>query len=85
MTQEQFERAVVISERIRALEAVKKEIEKKSERRLSYCYRTSGGDYKEMSVLTLMPIAKLLDKYDNQIRKDIDDEINALHKEVEEL
>lgn len=85
MTQKQFDRAVAISQRLQALEVVKKEIEKKSERRLSYCYRTSGGDYREISELTLRHIAKYLDKYDIQIRKDIDDEINALHKEVEEL
>lgn len=85
MTQNQFERAVTISERLQALERVKKEIEKKSERRLSYCYRTSQGDYREISELTLRHIAKYLDKYDNQIRKDIDDEIESLHKEIEEL
>lgn len=85
MTQNQFERAVAISERLQSLEAVKKEIAKKSERRLSYCYRASGGDYREIHELTLRYIAKYLDKYDIQIRKDIDDEINALHKEIEEL
>lgn len=85
MTKEQYERAVVISERLQALEAVKKEIEKKSERRLSYCYRTSGGDYREISELTLRHIDKYLDKYDIQIRKDIDNEIESLHKEIEEL
>lgn len=85
MTTNQFERAVAISKRIQDLEAVKKEIEKKSERRLSYCYRTSGGDYREMSELTLRYIARYLDKYDNQIRKDIDNEIESLHKEIEEL
>lgn len=84
MTQNQFKRAVAISERIQALEVVKKEIEK-SERRLSYCYRTSGGDYREISELTLRHIDKYLDKYDNQIRKDIDDEIESLHKEIEDL
>ena len=85
MTQNQFERAVAISERLQSLEAVKKEIEKKSGRRLSYCYRTSGGDYREISEFTLRHIAKYLDKYDNQIRKDIDNEIESLHKEIEEL
>lgn len=85
MKQEQYERAVVISGRLQALEAVKEEIVKKSNRRLSYCYRTSGGDYREISEVTLRHISKYLDKYDNQIRKDIDDEINALHKEIEEL
>jgi len=85
MTQNQFKRAVAISERLQSLEAVKKAIEKKSERRLSYCYRTSGGDYREISELTLRHIDKYLDKYDIQIRKDIDNEIESLHKEIEEL
>lgn len=85
MKQEQYERAVVISGRLQALEAVKEEIVNKSNIRLSYCYRTSSGDYSEISGYILRHIKKYLDKYDNQIRKDIDDEINALHKEIEEL
>lgn len=85
MKQEQYERAVVISGRLQALETVKEEIVNKSNRRLSYCYRTSSGDYREISGYILGHIKKYLDKYDNQIRKDINDEINALHKEIEEL
>ena len=85
MTQNQFNRAVAISERLQSLEAVKKAIENKAEKRLSYCYRTSSGDYREISELTLRHIDKYLDKYDNQIRKDIDGKIESLHKEIEEL
>lgn len=85
MTQEQFERAVTISARLKDLEELKKEIANKDKHRLTYCYRTSGGDYREINEWKLRCIDKYLDKYDIQIRKDIDDEINVLHKEVEEL
>lgn len=85
MTQEQFERAVTIWARLKDLEELKKEIAKKAEHRLTYCYRTSGGDYREVNEWKLRCIDKYLDKYDIQIRKDIDDEIESLHKEIEEL
>lgn len=85
MTQEQFERAVAIWARLKDLEELKKEIAEKAKHRLTYCYIASSGDYKEVNVWKVRCIDKYLDKYDNQIRKDIDDEINALHKEIEEL
>lgn len=84
MNKEQFDRAVAISDRIRELNETKEEIRNKSERRLTYSYKSDSG-YRIEPEWDMQPIAEILDKYDAIIRQEIDDEIEKLTKEVETL
>ena len=83
MTQEQYNRAVWISERLEELEKVKDEIKETTKHRLWYAYK--GSDWMLASEWKMRYIDKLLDKHDLMIRQEIDEEINKLKKEIETL
>ena len=83
MTDEQFERAVKISIRIKELEEVKKEISETEEHRLSYSYYSSAWQLCPLWVMS--QIRGILDKHDKMIRQEIDEEISTLKEEIKEL
>lgn len=81
MTQEQYNRAVWISERLKELEEVKKEINDPSKHLLTYC----DDNYKPCYRFTMKYISDILDRHDRMIREEIDAEIEKLKKEIETL
>ena len=83
MTPEQYKRAVHISERIKELNEVKKEIEGTDKHRLSYSYYSS--EWRLCGSWVMSQIGEILDKHDLMIRQEIDDEIAALKAEIERL
>lgn len=84
MTTEQYKRAVEINDRISELEKVKKEIKETTKHRLWYAER-SERDWRLTSEWIMLYISKILDKHDEMIRQEIDDEIAALKAEIERL
>lgn len=83
MTQEQYKRAVEIDKRIEELNEVKKEFNSEGEHRLSYIYYSE--DWRVCPLWKMAPISAILDKHDVMIRREIDDEIEKLKKEIETL
>ena len=84
MTQEQYHRAVKISERLEELGQVKKEIEETVKHRLWYAWKCES-DWRLTSEWTMRYISELLDKHDLMIRQEIDEEIEQLKAEIETL
>ena len=88
MTSEQFNRAIEIHNRLEALERVKREItpsynsDKKT--MLSYVEENHSA-YSPCCYSTMRLISELLDKHDEMIRQEIDDEINNLLDEIKTL
>ena len=86
MTQEQFQRAVQINDRLEELARVKKEIDDTSKHRLWYAEKSScGSDWLLTSEWVMRYIGDLLDKHDTAIRQEIDEEIERLKAEIETL
>lgn len=87
MTEEQFNEAVRINNRIGELEEVKKKISLSTYNRLSYIQK--GGsihdDWKIVGEWIMKDISDILDRHDQQIRQEIDEEIEKLKKEIEAL
>lgn len=83
MTQEQYNRAVQISNRLDELEKVKKEIEGAKDHRLWYAEK--GSEWRLTTEWIMRYISELLDKHDLMIRQEIDDEIEKLKKEIATL
>lgn len=81
MEKAKFERAIAISKRIKDLDDVLKEISPKSSHRLSYIDRDNKG----MAEWRMRYIGDLLDKHDEMIRAEIQQEIDSLHAEIETL
>lgn len=85
MTNEQYNRAVVIHKRITELEETLEKIKNTKEHRLYYAYRNCSGDYSTCPDWAMRPISEILDRHDLAIRKEIQDEIDSLNKEIEAL
>lgn len=91
MTQEQLKKAIELNNKLNLLYRLQKEIEGTISHRLSYiekCDRElgySGPDWKPCNIRTFEVIGHILDKHDVQIRKEIEEEINKVMKEIEEL
>ena len=86
MTQEQYKRAVQISNRIETLNNVKKEIEGTRDHRLWYAEKsTTSSDFRLCSEYRMRDISGILDKHDLMIRHEIDEEIERLKAEIESL
>lgn len=86
MTQEQYQRAVMINDRLEELARVKKEIEGTVIHRLWYAEKSlCGSDYRLTSEWVMKYIGNLLDKHDTAIRQEIDEEIERLKAEIETL
>ncbi|MBR0544529.1 MAG: hypothetical protein IIW98_08825 [Bacteroidaceae bacterium] len=84
MTTEQYTRAIQISERLKDLEQVKKAISSTTRNRLTYEREGDRGFYAHPS-WAIKPIGNILDRHDKMIREEIDQEIEALTKEIEAL
>lgn len=84
MTLEQYYKAIGISDRIKELNEVKKEIKDKSAHRLSYSYN-SNNNYILCPEWAMRSISGILDRHDRMIREEIDAEIEKLNKMIEEL
>ena len=82
MTQEQYNRAVWINDRLKELEEVKKEINNPSKHLLTYC---KEDGYKPCYKGIMKNISDIFDRHDKMIREEIDSEIAKLKKEIEEL
>lgn len=87
MDKETYNMAVAISNRLRQLQEVKKKLENTHSHYLTYAEKSDSlGDRDSLCSYYIMEyIGDILDKHDKMIRKEIDDEIAALNKEIEEL
>lgn len=86
MTQKQYQRIIAINERLKDLENVRKELNKSDGRRLIYHMGIgSNGWMCGWAPNAMDPIRDILDKHDLMIRKEIDEEIERLKKEIETL
>jgi hypothetical protein len=84
MTQEQYQRAVMIYDRLIELAQVKKEIDDTSKHRLWYAWK-GESNWRLTSEWVMKYIGDLLDKHDQMIRQEIDNEIERLKAEIETL
>ena len=84
MTQEQYQRALQIGERLDNLARVKKEIDDTTKHRLWYAWK-GESDWRLTSEWVMRYISELLDKHDTAIRQQIDEEIKRLKAEIENL
>ena len=87
MDKETYNRAVAISNRLRQLQKVKEELEDTRDHYLTYAEKANSlGDRDSLCADWIMEhISVMLDKHDKMIRKEIDNEIATLNKEIEEL
>lgn len=86
MTEEQYKRAVQISNSIETLNNVKKEIEGTRDHRLWYAEKSaSSSDFRLCSEYWMRDISDILDKHDLMIRQEIDDKIEQLKAEIKTL
>lgn len=87
MTEKQFNEAVRINNRIGELEKVKKETSSLLNNKLSYIQKGDSirDDWKIVGDWIMRLISDILDRHDVQIRKEIDEEIERLKKEIEAL
>lgn len=81
MTQEQYNRAVFISYRLKELKDVKEEIAGTSSHLLTFCRE----NYTPCAEWKMRKISSILDRHDKMIREEIDAEIENLKKEIEKL
>lgn len=87
MTQEQYNKAIEISEKLKCLEEVQKEINYPNyDHKLAYIELSQIGHNNDWSPCRYIgPISDILDKYDKMIRQEIKDRIEELKKQIEEL
>lgn len=89
MTQEQFNTAIKLHHRLEALSKVKEEIANTTQHRLWYARKRSSSyrsdDWSLASEYRMRDISDILDRHDQMIRQEIDDEIAKITKQIEEL
>lgn len=85
MTQKQYQRAIAIYKRLDELGRVKEEIKGTVTHRLTYSEESGSSGWKVCWPNTMRLINDILDKHDLMIRKEIDEEIERLEKEIETL
>lgn len=87
MTEQQFDEAIRINERIKELEKVKSEISSKVNEKLTYIKKGDSmrDDWEIVGNWIMIGIADILDRHDILIRQEIDEEIAKLKKEIEAL
>ncbi|ROT19609.1 hypothetical protein EEL53_10220 [Muribaculaceae bacterium Isolate-114 (HZI)] len=89
MTQEQFNTAVKLHHRLEALSKVKEEIANTKEHRLWYAKRydpmCGTTQWDTVSEYVVQSISDILDRHDQMIRQEIDNEIAKITKQIEEL
>lgn len=85
MTEQQYNRACQIKDRLSELADVKRIINGTSTHRLYFAYKSSDGDFRCCPDWAMRDISEILDKHDVMIRQEIEEEIERLKKEIEEL
>ena len=89
MTQEQYQRAKQISERLDELSVVKKELENAHQYRLTYEYYSidtySSSKWISCPSWKMDNIREILEKHDVMIRQEIEEEVKKLKSEIEAL
>lgn len=89
MTQEQFNTAIKLHHRLEALSKVKEEIADSKKHRLwyaeSYSPMCGTTQWDTVSECAMHDISDILDRHDQMIRQEIDDEIAKITKQIEEL
>lgn len=85
MTKEQYDRAIQINSRLEELRKVKEEITPSCKRFLTYARVIPGGEQELCYRNYMSLISTLLDKHDEMIRQEIDEEIAKLKAEIETL
>ncbi len=89
MTQEQFNTAIKLHHRLEALSKVKEEIADSKKHRLWYVKRhdpmCGTTKWNTVSKYAMRDISDILDRHDQMIRQEIDDEIAKITKQIEEL
>ncbi len=89
MTQEQFYTAIKLHHRLEALAKVKEGIENTKEHRLWYAEKRvssyGSDDWGLVSEYKMRDISDILDRHDQMIRQEIDEEIANITKQIEEL
>lgn len=89
MTQEQFNTAIKLHHRLEVLSEVKKGIANTKEHRLWYAERRDpmcgSTKWDTVSEYAMRNISDILDRHDQMIRQEIDDEIAKITKQIEEL
>lgn len=89
MTQEQFNTAIKLHHRLEALAKVKEEIANTKEHRLWYAKRydpmCGSTKWDTVSECAMRDISDILDRHDQMIRQEIDEEIAKITKQIVEL
>lgn len=89
ITQEQFNTAIKLHHRLEALAKVKEEIANTKEHRLWYAKKRSSSyssdDWSLVGEYKMRDISDILDRHDQMIRQEIDEEIAKITKQIEEL
>ena len=89
MTQEQFNTAIKLHHRLEALSKVKEEIANTRENRLWYAKRydpmCGTTQWDTVSEYAMRAISDILDRHDQMIRQEIDEEIAKITKQIEKL
>lgn len=81
MEKEIFQRAIEINQRLKNLKEILHEISPKQTHRLNYVDKDNNG----CAEWRMKYIGDLLDKHDEMIRAEIQQEIDSLYKEIETL
>ncbi len=82
MTEEQYNEAIKIHDRLGELEEALKAIKGTDNHKLSYLEKRSNGNYDSIvSEYSLRPIGDILDRHDIAIREEISDEIGDCNTE----
>lgn len=85
MTEQQYNRACEIKNRLDVLAETKKKIEGTASHRLYFAYKDCDCEYRICPDWSMRPIAELLDKHDLMIRQEIEEEIERLKNEIKDL
>lgn len=89
MTQEQFNTAIRLHHRLEALSKVKEKIAGTTRFRLWYAERydpmCGTTKWETVSEYVMRDISDILDRHDQMIRQEIDDEIANITKQIKEL
>lgn len=89
MTKEQFNTAIKLHHRLEALSKVKKEIADIEKHRLwyaeSYSPMCGTTQWDTVSECAMRDISDILDRHDQMIRQEIDEEIAKITKQIEAL
>jgi hypothetical protein len=85
MEKETFDRIVELNKRLDGLNEAKKEIGDTCSHRLLYINKENLVSWRDIAIWKLNPIFDILDRHDEQIRQEIDEEIQKIYNEIDQL